>query len=596
MKIRIFYTCVVLALTSLCIQSYGQEPEYEQTISISEWIEDMQNFNGWRYKLKNTFIRNIHDRGDTIFSHMEQEIIDGDTTIYEVFQVPDIDISHIPHIDIDNCKLDGMPLLNWRFNTMVLRKCNFAGWIFELNNCHFNKVIFRNCRSENGYIGINDCVIRDQIRCQESTFDHITTIEDNTFTSPKLGEAWVSEDAQEYNYIEFQESSFNKLTIRRNEFLNVVADTINFSNINLINISLDDSKINYLLLSHMNVQTVSLQNVEIARSFAVDSMVLTKFIRLKNLDFPLENTNVAWSNIGADKLCFQIDGRVNYFGKTEKELANGFHFNELLSIYQKLFSLYSTRGDKASANQCYVDLKNVETRRYKYIYEHNGNLTNYFNWKLNQFLKVFCDYGTSPVKSLIISLYVVLGFACFYFFFYSEWDRINRSFLIAKSKKLLTYFQSEQKMEDFYTDEHKDELESYQSFKNQIHESAGKIPFFMKFLMKPLYRISLIRHKVISWLYRRTEILSGKWEDLTRSRKVVVGSVVGVSLTVYLVYLVLTRSLNSLFLSINTFSTLGFGDIPVKGISRYIAILEGFLGWFLLSIFSVSLISQILQN
>ncbi|HHZ65452.1 MAG TPA: hypothetical protein EYN38_09000 [Flavobacteriales bacterium] len=46
----------------------------------------------------------------------------------------------------------------------------------------------------------------------------------------------------------------------------------------------------------------------------------------------------------------------------------------------------------------------------------------------------------------------------------------------------------------------------------------------------------------------------------------------------------------------NTFTTLGFGEIPVKGIGRYIAILEGFLVWFLLSIFSVSLISQILQN
>ena len=161
---------------------------------------------------------------------------------------------------------------------------------------------------------------------------------------------------------------------------------------------------------------------------------------------------------------------------------------------------------------------------------------------------------------------------------------------------MLTYFQSEQKMEDFYTDEHKEELESYQSFKEQIQDSAGKIPFYIEYLMKPLYRLSLIRHKVIGWLYQRTEILSGKWEDLTGSRKMMVGSVVGVSLIFYLLYLVFIRSLNSLFLSINTFSTLGFGDIPVKGISRYMAILEGFLGWFLLSIFSVSLISQILQN
>ena len=62
------------------------------------------------------------------------------------------------------------------------------------------------------------------------------------------------------------------------------------------------------------------------------------------------------------------------------------------------------------------------------------------------------------------------------------------------------------------------------------------------------------------------------------------------------IYLGFVRALNSTTLSVNAFSTLGFGAIPVKGVSRYITILEGFLGWFLLSIFSVSLISQMLQN
>jgi len=100
----------------------------------------------------------------------------------------------------------------------------------------------------------------------------------------------------------------------------------------------------------------------------------------------------------------------------------------------------------------------------------------------------------------------------------------------------------------------------------------------------------------MTWLYRRTEILSGRWTDLKPLRKVVVGSTVGLAILVYIVYLVCLRSINSLVLSINTFSTLGFGDIPVKGISRYMTILEGFLGWFLLSIFSVSLISQIIQS
>lgn len=52
--------------------------------------------------------------------------------------------------------------------------------------------------------------------------------------------------------------------------------------------------------------------------------------------------------------------------------------------------------------------------------------------------------------------------------------------------------------------------------------------------------------------------------------------------------------LNAVTLSLNAFSTLGFGDIPTNGIARYMCILEGFIGWSLLTIFSVSMINQVL--
>ena len=51
---------------------------------------------------------------------------------------------------------------------------------------------------------------------------------------------------------------------------------------------------------------------------------------------------------------------------------------------------------------------------------------------------------------------------------------------------------------------------------------------------------------------------------------------------------------NAFTLSVNSFVTLGFGVIPTKGLAKYVCILEGFLGWFLLSIFVVSLINQVL--
>ncbi|HMP99667.1 MAG TPA: potassium channel family protein [Cyclobacteriaceae bacterium] len=51
--------------------------------------------------------------------------------------------------------------------------------------------------------------------------------------------------------------------------------------------------------------------------------------------------------------------------------------------------------------------------------------------------------------------------------------------------------------------------------------------------------------------------------------------------------------LNAITLSLNSFTTLGFGDIPTKGVARYLCIVEGFIGWFLLSIFTVALINQV---
>ena len=52
--------------------------------------------------------------------------------------------------------------------------------------------------------------------------------------------------------------------------------------------------------------------------------------------------------------------------------------------------------------------------------------------------------------------------------------------------------------------------------------------------------------------------------------------------------------INALMLSLNAFVTLGFGTIPTTGLARYVCIIQGFIGWFLLSIFTVALINQVL--
>jgi hypothetical protein len=96
-------------------------------------------------------------------------------------------------------------------------------------------------------------------------------------------------------------------------------------------------------------------------------------------------------------------------------------------------------------------------------------------------------------------------------------------------------------------------------------------------------------------LFEKTDILKGKWVDLPRSKKIYTSIIMGVWLLLLLVFDVFVKFLNALTLSINTFTTLGFGEIPTSGIPRYLCILQGFIGWFMLSIFSVALISQLLN-
>jgi len=62
----------------------------------------------------------------------------------------------------------------------------------------------------------------------------------------------------------------------------------------------------------------------------------------------------------------------------------------------------------------------------------------------------------------------------------------------------------------------------------------------------------------------------------------------------FVAYSAFIHILNALTLSLNAFTTLGFGDIPTHGAARYVTIVQGFIGWFLLTIFSVSLINQVL--
>ncbi len=87
----------------------------------------------------------------------------------------------------------------------------------------------------------------------------------------------------------------------------------------------------------------------------------------------------------------------------------------------------------------------------------------------------------------------------------------------------------------------------------------------------------------------RSEFLTNAKELFNKNREKSLGWTIG-----FVAYTGIIHGLNAITLSMNAFTTLGFGDIPTTGMARYVTILQGLIGWFLPTIFSVSLINQVL--
>lgn len=200
-----------------------------------------------------------------------------------------------------------------------------------------------------------------------------------------------------------------------------------------------------------------------------------------------------------------------YRGLTDEELENEDMFQRLMSSYYRIYKVFKDNGQINDANQVYVEMKDVQLRQLRYKYAEYGGLENFIQWRLNQLLRFYTDYGTNPSRAIRISILVVAVFSIFYFFFPSEWDTKSKKQLLADYKILI-------------------EKNDHGYFKPFLKLSGGTM-------------VSLI---------------------------------------------------NAMTLSLNSFVTLGFGTIPTSGLARYVCILQGFIGWFLLSIFTASLINQVM--
>ena len=280
---------------------------------------------------------------------------------------------------------------------------------------------------------------------------------------------------------------------------------------------------------------------------------------------------------------------------SKRRIENEALYNLEIALKGKFLNHYRTIHNTVWANEVYIEMKDLETQRLAFLHNQNPSFKGFFTWKINQFLKVFSAYGTEPARAVVFSMYVILLFAFIYLLFPNSWDSHGRKRIMNRYAFFFTYMNKKAGIHEVYLDNQKEELLEFDEFKTLVEQQGKTVPKFFTATALPLYKWAVSGTKFSASVLKRVDIMKGTWSELPQSKRIWKSVLLISAFTIAICYDILIKMLNALMLSINTFTTLGFGEIPIKGLPRYLAIIQGFIGWFMLTIFSVSLISQLLN-
>jgi len=380
------------------------------------------------------------------------------------------------------------------------------------------------------------------------------------------------------------------------------------SNQNTPSISLKNSNINqeaveFGLQSKFN--SISIDSTYTKKGVKLSGIDITNYFEITNsniggleidgANFPPNNTYLPFNQVSKKLSVYNYEENQSYFGLTDQDLENKEKYDRLIASYAKLLSVYKSRSEMDSYNACYIEMRNKQTAFSKFIYSKNKSFSNYIVYQLNVFMRVFSDYGTKPTKAIIFSIYVILLFALIYLFFPNSWDKHGKKRIIDRYTFFMKYMNKNAGIHEVYLEGQKEELMQYDEFKTIVENYGRTVPKFFSLTALPLYKWAISGTKLSASILKHIDIMKGTWSELPHHQRFWKSILLVCAFLVALVYDIFIKMLNALMLSINTFTTLGFGEIPIKGLPRYLAIVQGFIGWFMLTIFSVSLISQLLN-
>jgi len=504
------------------------------------------------------------------------------------------------------------------FNTGVQSQLVFEGWDFKKLNmlgCETgSKLIFLNCTQSGNYpIHLENCILGDDLVFdnEEVVLNRIEVVNsrfDKTFiVNASIGSLIINGSVFKGDPVKFQaedeELTHYQLALSEKEFGELIVRNCKFYSqgiATLFSMNLYKCSIDKLVLLNDSMHSLNFTDATINKSLLIDSIYVRDYIGVQNFDFPESNTNIPWYNLSGEKLAIfyteQSHLVIPYQAKSEDQITKTLMFNDLISAYNKFNSMYHGRGDIGSANASYVEIKDIETRRQKYLVKTQPTLNLYLNYKLNIILRFFSDYATNPGKSLIQSLWVLVIFSIIYMFTFSEWDGLNYVYFKRQFILFSRYMKTKKSLKELYTKDIEKEESDFLRFKAKYIDSGKKLPRIIRLLGNVIFHMGLLQLRFTPYVYEKIDFKRSKWVELSPVRKAILGLFVFLLVVFYLLFIMVLKFINGFILSLNSFGFINVGTLPDGGIAMYFSVIESITGWFLLTIFTITLLSQILQS
>lgn len=616
---------LLLFVALFSINSFSQELSLDyKEYSYTEFFKMIKEEKDSIFKLNNALIR-FNEKTDQRFTYKlnvsTYEVLDIDTTqrividkgielnnvqfqrrfgerinenvsfinggLYNIHFKKDLYIRNTASFAIYNCILDGN-FFSTNFDICFLSKNLLRSYDFftgiEIHNSKFNEqfVLTKNCSDKNSTLDIN-------IEISNNTF--------NTFSKPINSEVAINQEFILF-LLDNGQVLFNNNKIQTNRealisLLETSSITLNKNEFSFRNmrLSIEDPKSSIEMLDNVFHDNVRLGIDGLKSQDQIDwTQFKNKLISASaqgNLITSLREDGVDRSYLYSKKFNRIYKDSIRYHNKTV--------YGNEVGLIGTFYNYYKSKYNTEVANEVYLNLKDFETKRLAVLYKQSPSFKTYFTWKVNQFLKVFSAYGTEPARAIIFSLYVILIFAFIYLFFPNTWDVHGKKRIMDRYAFFFTYMNKKAGMHEVYLDNQQEELLEFDEFKTLVAEQGKTVPKFFTATALPLYKWAVSGTKLSATLLKYVDIMKGTWSELPKSKRIWKSTLLISAFLIAVLYDVFIKMLNALMLSINTFTTLGFGEIPIKGLPRYLAIIQGFIGWFMLTIFSVSLISQLLN-